>query len=41
VGTLAWMARKRAHHRLSEHVVDLAPLALALIGVALILYFWV
>jgi hypothetical protein len=40
VGTLPWMPRKRAHQRVSEHVVDLAPLVLALIGVALILYFW-
>ena len=38
MGTLAGMERKRAH-RLSEHLVDLAPLALALVGVALILYF--
>jgi hypothetical protein len=33
------MQRKRAH-RLSDHVVDLAPLLLALVGVGLILYFW-
>ena len=39
MGTLAWMDRKRAH-RLVEHLVDLTPLALALVGVALILFFF-
>ena len=33
------MEEKRAH-RLVEHVVDLLPLALALVGVGLILYIW-
>jgi hypothetical protein len=32
---------RRAHHRpLVEHLVDLLPLVLALVGVALILYVW-
>ena len=39
MGTLAWMDDRKRAHRLSEHLLDLAPLLLALVGVAVILYF--
>jgi len=34
------MDGKRAHRSLVEHLVDLLPLALALVGVAVILLLW-